>query len=242
MLFSIRSRLWRTALLGLIVLSILPLVYSFNRGAWFSAGVSISYAIVRFGFGRRSKIARHARRLVVVGFAVAVTGLVTGLPGLIVYKLEHSYSDEGREALINGAFYAANVSPILGWGNPIDPETVGLPHRPVSLGTQGQLWGALVSQGYPGFVFFSVWFVFLVLKTGKRIPATGGRDPTARLWAHVSLLAAVLQLPVYDLYPWGIPVVMVAAAIALREARPAFVTVREDVAMAPRAVAPAGMA
>ena len=39
-----------------------------------------------------------------------------------------------------------------------------------------------------------------------------------------------------------IPVVMVAAAIALREARPAFVTVREDVAMAPRAVAPAGMA
>jgi O-antigen ligase len=155
---------------------------------------------------------------------------VSGLPGLIVYRIETGYSNEGRSALVHGSFVAANVSPIIGWGNPIDPTTVGLHERPASLGTQGQLWAALVSQGYPGFIFFLLWFLALVFKTAKLVPATGGRDPTTRLWAHVVLVTAAIQLPFYDFAPWGIPVVTVAAALALREARPAFATVPRQAA------------
>jgi polysaccharide biosynthesis protein PslJ len=226
-LFSLRSRLWRVALLVLIAVSIFPLVYSFNRGAWLSVGLAMPYALLRIAVTRRSRIARYARTLLIVGMTVGLVSLFSGLPGLIVYRLERGYSNEGRTALVRGSFFAANVSPIVGWGNPIEPESIGLPHRPVSLGTQGQIWAALVSQGYPGFIFFLVWFILIVFKTGKVVPATGGRDPTARLWAHVALFAAALQLPFYDFMPWGILVVMVAAALALREARPAFVTVRK---------------
>jgi hypothetical protein len=39
----------------------------------------------------------------------------------------------------------------------------------------------------------------------------------------VVIFTAIIQLPYYELLPWGLPIVMIAAATALRERKPLLV-------------------
>lgn len=222
--FTMRSRLWRGLLIATVAGSIFPLVFSFNRGAWGATGGTMILAVARMA-GSRGRSSRYARMLVVVGVVVGVVFISTPLVDLVVYRVAGGGFVDTRESYIKGAFSAADVSPILGFGTTIDATEIGLQPRRVALGSNGQFWTVLVSQGYPGLLFYVAFFVLIVVRTWRMVPATGGRDPTARFWAHISIVAAVLQMPLYELIPWGTIIVMIAAAIALREARPAYVRV-----------------
>ena len=68
--------------------------------------------------------------------------------------------------------------------------------------------------------FFGLWFLFAWAQTRKRVPSTGGRNAEAHFWFHVVIFTAIIQLPYYELLPWGLPIVMIAAAAALRERAP----------------------
>ena len=52
--------------------------------------------------------------------------------------------------------------------------------------------------------------------SARQISGAGGRDADARFWCHVAIFTALAQMPYYELIPWGLPIVMVAAASALR--------------------------
>ena len=38
-----------------------------------------------------------------------------------------------------------------------------------------------------------------------------------RFWCEVTIFVALIQMPYYDLLPWGLSIAMVAAAVAWRE-------------------------
>jgi O-antigen ligase len=181
----------------------------------------MGYALSALALGRNRRSARTAISLLFAGLVVGSVVLASPLGDIIQLRLNSGYGDEARQVLYESSITAVSRSPILGYGAPISSTAVNTAGQEVglSVGTHGQLWTVVVSHGIPGLVFFVGFWGIVLLKTRRRIPSIHGRDPDARFWAHVAIVAALVQLPYYQLMPWGLPIMMVAAALALREAR-----------------------
>ncbi|TMK82191.1 MAG: O-antigen ligase family protein [Actinobacteria bacterium] len=218
----IRSRLWRVALVLLLVFSIAPLIFSLDRGSWFSTGVSMAYATLRLAGGRNRRMARIARGLIVGGIVVGAIVLLSPLWALIQLRLGHGYGDRTRALLYESSIQAVAQSPILGYGTPVSVSLVN-PTAPLvgpSVGTHGQFWTIIVAHGIPGVTLFMCWWLVALFKTGRRLPTAAGRDTNARFWGHVAILAGIIQMAYYELIPWGLFIMMAATAMAWREATP----------------------
>jgi hypothetical protein len=190
-------RLVRTVL----VASLVPAVVSLNRGLWLSLGIGILYAAVRLGAGGEG---RRLRRLVaVVVLVVALVG-VSPLGDLVTTRFATGHSDEDRTGLAVAAVEGALDGPVFGWGAP-RPNVRALP----SIGTHGQVWLVLYSHGFVGALGFVGTLASFLFWTRRQATAAG-------LWAHVVVLIALAQLPVYLLLPGQLFVVMAAVAVAAR--------------------------
>jgi len=216
----LRRGIWRTGMLALLVVSIVPLVVSFDRGSWLSVAVSMGYATFRLAARGSRRAFRTALAMVVGTILAGVVLLATPLGDLVVLRLNSGYGDSTRAILYESSVRAVLQSPILGYGTPVSVSLVN-PSTGVapSAGTHGQFWTVLVSQGIPGIVFFGGWFVMALFKSGRRISPRGRGDPDTRFWAHVCIAAGLVQMAYYELLPWGLPIMMIAAALAWREAR-----------------------
>jgi hypothetical protein len=219
-----RNSLHRLLFIGLLVLAVVPLVFSLDRGSWLSAGVGASYGIFRLakhsGGQRTQRMARTAKQLLFAGVVAAVLVMVSPLGGYILTRLNAGYGDQHRQILYSSSLTLVARQPILGYGAPVSLSVLNPAAPPgPSVGTHGTLWTILVSNGVPAFAFFALWLLYAFFRTYRRIPATGGRDADAYFWCHVVVLTALSQLPYYELLPWGLPIVMIALATALRERR-----------------------
>jgi O-antigen ligase len=197
-LHFIRRRGPRLVLMGMLFASLAPIILSINRGLWLSLVVGFTYVGLRLGFRG------HGRAFagVLVALAVAVFAIVfTPLGQVILDRAERS-NIEGRQSLYEHALGAALDSPILGHGAPLPSEEIGVS---ASVGTHGQFWTLLVSQGIPGALLF-VGFLGATLCLTWRVAA-------AALWIHAVLLVALLQMLFYNLLPVQIHLVMIAIAI-----------------------------
>jgi hypothetical protein len=207
----VRSVLWRRLLMVMLVFSIVPLVFSFDRGAWLSAGAGVAYGVFRMLRGPRAR----AARILIVGLAVvAAIVLISPLGDLIIFRLQHGYGDEKRQLLYATSVQSVLQSPIFGYGS-----TIPLPGRPnsPSVGTHGQLWLVSISYGIPGAALFFGWLVYAFFRTWRYPPPLSDRDGTSRFWAHVVIGVILVQAPYYEWIPWGLPIAMIAAALAWRE-------------------------
>jgi O-antigen ligase len=206
---TVRRKSTRDALVMLLAVSVFPLVFSLNRGAWLSAGAAMLYATFRLARGRNGQLLR----LVAVG-ALAIGALVflTPLGEIIQTRLANGYGDAHRERLYAQSLDLIGESPVFGHGAPV------LVEGNLSAGTHGQLWTVLVSQGIPGLVFFVGWLGWAWWMASRRLPPDHPGDRQVRLWCEVAIFTAIVQTPYYDLLPWGLSIAMVAAALALREA------------------------
>ena len=153
----------------------------------------------------------------------------TSLGDIVSIRLANTPGDEKRILLYEGSIELAMRSPVLGWGSPVELSFLvpGAPPNP-PIGTHGQFWLVMVSNGlFPGLLAFLGWFVWAFYRTGRRGPAPARRSPrapwvpdgNARFWCHVAILVAIVEMPYYELIPWGLPIVMAAAAVAFREQR-----------------------
>jgi hypothetical protein len=218
-----RRKFVRNIFIGLLILAIAPLVFSLDRGSWLSAGIGATYGIFRLSGakGRTARMAKAARSMVLAGLVIGVLVLISPLGSLILLRLNNGYGDQHRLTLYSSSLTLVSRSPLLGYGAPVSLSTINPAAPPgPSIGTHGTLWTILVSNGIPAFTFFALWFLYVFFKTYRRIPATGGRDPDAYFWCHVAILTAIVQFPYYELLPWGLPIAMVAAAVAFRERAP----------------------
>jgi hypothetical protein len=78
-----------------------------------------------------------------------------------------------------------------------------------AIGTQGQLWMILFSNGYPALVLFILFFLAMLWQT-RHVRDTPG------LWLHAVPLVAISQIIVYGWLPVELQVVMFAGALAYR--------------------------
>jgi hypothetical protein len=233
-----RNSLYRLAFVGLLILAIVPLVFSLDRGSWLSAAIGSAYGIFRLAKrarGRSRRMARTAKTLILAGIVALALVLVSPLGGYILTRLNAGYGDQHRQLLYSSSLVLVARQPFLGYGSPVSLNVLqpSAPPGP-SIGTHGTFWTILVSNGVPAMVFFALWFLFAFFRTARPLPSGGGRNDEAYFWCNVVVLTAILQLPYYELLPWGLPIVMIAIATALRERVPPYRPQLEPSLLAPR--------
>ncbi|MDP8911038.1 MAG: O-antigen ligase family protein, partial [Actinomycetota bacterium] len=192
----------RRVLQALLVLSIVPIVVSLNRGMWLALGISFAYVAVRFALQLNMRALAGFVGVVAASGALLVT---TPLGGLISERLEHGHSNESREALYREALAGTKESPLIGYGGP--RPSVESPKGP-PVGTHSHVFFLLFSHGIPAFVLFMGWLALTLLRSLRE---TSG----PAFWAHVSVLVFLIESPYY-LLEAHLLVVMIAAALVWR--------------------------
>lgn len=200
----VRSRWWRVLLAVLAVTSIVPVVISINRGLWLSLVVAAAYVAARAALRGRVRLLGG---VLVGAAAVAVVVLLSPLGQVVSDRADRS-NVQGRLYLYQEAARAMLESPVLGHGAPLPSDDPAL-SAGASVGTHGQLWTLLVSQGVPGLLLLLGFFLTTLLLTA--------RVSRRALWAHATLVVVVFQLPFYNVLPMQLHVVVLAAALCWRD-------------------------
>lgn len=196
---------WRKLIIAALLLSVVPMAVSLDRGMFLSLAIGIFYVSARLALrGRLRTLLTVVSVVVLAVFIVALTPLRHLV--LESFSSTHGNSDQTRTNLYQQASAGAGASPIFGYGAPaLSPGQTSGP----AIGTQGELWMVLYSHGYPALVFFIGFFAAGLWQTRH---ARG----TAGLCLHAVPLVALSQIAVYGWEPVEMQVVMVAAALAYR--------------------------
>ena len=201
----------RKVVAGFLIASLVPMVVSLNRGMFLSLGVGLLYVAIRLAMrGRLGALVSLLSLIALVGVVV----LLTPLGHLVSANLSstHGRSNATRASVEAQAIAGANMSPIFGYG---EPQAVTGQGGTPPIGTQGQLWMILYSDGYPATALFIGTFLAMLWQTRR---ARG----TAGLWLHTVPLVGLAQITVYGWLPAELQVVMAATALAYRRCgRPA---------------------
>jgi hypothetical protein len=190
-----RSRHRLTSFL-LIAASIVPVVYSLNRGLWIGLGVSAAYVALR--------LAARGRAWVVGLFGVvAVTGLIvlmaSPLGTVVSQRLEHGRSNGVRMYLTDQALAGISQSPVIGFGSTRNTEggrnsiTIGesndCPHcGNFTIGGNGQLWQVLYAHGIAGTTAYFGFFGYGLWRFRRDRTAIGLAGSTALVGSFSSAL------------------------------------------------------
>jgi len=196
---------WRRFVLVMLFLSIVPMVFSLDRGMFLSLVVGLVYLMVRVAM--RGRLTVLVMVLTVAGLAVIVITL-TPLGHLLATSVSstHGNSNRTRLSLYTQASAGVAASPFFGYGAPklLPGQTAG-----AAIGTQGQFWMVLYSHGYPAAIFFLGFFLAVLWQT-RRARGTVG------LCLHAIPIVALVQVAVYGWLPVELQVIMVAAALTYR--------------------------
>lgn len=214
-------RRWRWLAAPLLAIAAVPIVLSLNRGLWLAVGASC------VGFLVLLAVRRHHLALVTLVAAVVLGGVVatsTPLGATVNERLDHPHSNDRRSQLLVATVDSmTNGSPVVGFGGTRNVQgsfasiaggaTPACPACGVPpLGTQGQLWLVLFSQGWVGALFFLSFFVQALRRTWR---CRTINETVATFAVGIFLL----QLSVYDTLGLPMMLVMVAIGLAWREQR-----------------------
>ena len=157
----------RQRIIGLIAVavSVVPIVFSLNRGLWVALAVSAIYVAVRLA-ARGKVIAVGVLAVVLVGGAVAF--VVSPLHDVVTSRFQHGQSNSIRSYTVTQAITGATHSPILGYGSTRNTlgsaQSISVGKSATcqlcgnsTIGSNGQFWLVLISQGYVGAILY-VWF------------------------------------------------------------------------------------
>ena len=152
----------------ILAAGMVPLVFSLNRSVWLGLVLAAVYASARLVLAGRWRGPLIAS--VVAAFLVPVA-IMSPLGSLAQERIANPHSNELRGALASQSLDAARSSPILGYGSTrktIGSErslTIGqTPECPQCgnrvLGSTGQFWLVVVSQGFVGATLFMAFFAY----------------------------------------------------------------------------------
>jgi hypothetical protein len=195
----------RKIIVAVLIASLVPMVFSLNRGMFISLGVGVVY--VAFRLARRGRVAAFGSLL--GGAAIILVILVMTPLGHLIsasFASSHGHSDFTRSSASQLAIQGARQSPVFGYGEPTQHADGS---RQPPIGTQGQLWTVLYSNGIPAAIFFIGFFAVVLWQTRRARGMAG-------LWLHTIPLIALPQIGVYGWLPVELQVVMVVSALAYR--------------------------
>lgn len=201
---SARRQRERLLLSGVLVASIVPIIVSVNRGCWISIGVAFAYVLLR-----RVSVGQLVALVGASGAALFALGLYLAVPQIHrVINARFDYANTStRETLYEASFRLASSSPLFGYGSP--QSSSGLADsNDVSIGTHGQLWTILVSQGYVGAALFIAAAAVIWWRARPR----DGTSPD--VWLHATGLVVVVQIAFYEVLPVPLTVALVAMAVS----------------------------
>ncbi|MGH3320768.1 MAG: O-antigen ligase family protein [Streptosporangiaceae bacterium] len=193
------THLRRTISLVACCLALAPAIYSLNRGLWIGLALSAIYLAVRLAArGRLWGLGA----LGTLTAALAIAFVVSPLQEVVTARLAHPHSNSIRGFTVERTIEATSHSPVLGYGNTRDnrgsAHSIAIGPTPAcpncgtaTLGSNGQLWLVLISQGYVGAAIYLSFFVVALLRYG--------RDPTPIGWAGtLVLLLSFMYMFVYN--------------------------------------------
>lgn len=210
---------WRRALMPVVaILALVAVIYSINRGLWVALAVGVGFLAVRAAFlGRPALLVAT-----LVAAVLAVGGIAfTSLGTVVQDRIAAEGSVEGRTNLSTLTVRSVTLtSPLVGLGSTRNVQgnfntiaggaTAECPRcSPPALGTQGQIWLVVFSQGLVGLILFLGFFVSVFLRNVRR------RDPTATMGLAVLVLSAVTMF-VYNSLGTALLVVMIAVGLMAR--------------------------
>lgn len=192
---------WRRWAYGaVILLSIVPVAATLNRGMYLALGIALSYVLLRFAI--RGRVAPLVG-VSLLAFGVGLFLVVSGVIDRILLRTTYSTTNIGRMTLYEETFQRTLESPLLGWGSPRPSRLIGL-----SVGTQGHIWNVMFSHGFVALAFFVCSIALFAWST---------RDTAGpRFAAHVTLVMSVAAITYYGFDGIQIVTVLVAAGLALR--------------------------
>jgi len=166
------TRRQRKIAIATLVVSVVPIIYSLDRGLWLGLAAAIVYLAVRFA--ARGKIALLGG-LVIVLAVVGIAIAATPLQGLISQRLDHGKSNAVRASLSVSAMQDGLASPLIGYGDTrhqqgsVKSIAVGRSAKcqqcgEVTIGSNGQLWLLLICNGILGTLFYLGFFAFGVFR------------------------------------------------------------------------------
>lgn len=187
-------------------LAVIPMVVSANRGMWIALLLGVVYVAVRRASSGQLLLA--IRLVLVLMFAGALV-LISPLGELVGGRTTSTHSLAARSDIYSDVIEAVPESPILGFGAPVANPN---PNRP-AIGTHGMFWTALFSHGVPGAVLYVGFWGAMTVRTGLDI------RNQEQLWLHLAVAASLPTMFFYDHLPAALPLMMIAAAVVLRDRR-----------------------
>lgn len=200
-----------------LVLAIVALVYSLNRGAWIGTGFAVLYLAIRLA--ARGRIAVLGGLVALMALLVIV-GVVSPLGSVISLRLQNGKSDSTRSSLFALSIKDGLASPVLGYGDTRQQIGSALsiavgptPDCPTcgqaAVGSSGQLSLILICTGFVGALLFFGFFAFGAWRYW--------RDPTPYgLVGVLVLLLSFIYMFTYDAVPAPLGITMIAYALLWR--------------------------
>lgn len=211
-----------------LVVVIVPIVYSLNRGLWLGLLVALIYLALRLA--ARGKLAVLGALLATLAIAAVVISS-TPLQGVISERLSTSGSVDRRGSLAVDAVRAAEAAPLIGYGDTRHPQgsiqsvTVGRSANcPAcgggTIGANGQFWLLLICNGFLGAALYLSFFAYGCWRYRRDTSAYG-------MSGVLVLLLSFVFMTAYDASGPPLAITMLAYAIlwrnerALRQPQPA---------------------
>jgi hypothetical protein len=189
----LRTRLFA---FGCLAVSIVPAVYSLNRGLWIGLGVAATYAAARLALaGRGWAITVLAGAAVVLAAALAVTPL----GGLVDKRLDNGKSNGVRLYLTEQAMAGLRESPVLGFGSTRTTlggrNSIAVGESPdcarcgnFTVGGNGQLWQLLYAHGAVGTAAYLGFFGYGLYRFRRDRSAIGLAGSTAIVGTFAAMI------------------------------------------------------
>ena len=196
----------RKLLIAVLAAQIVPMVFSLNRGMFLCVGLGLIYLAIRLAARGNG---RALATIVGVALAAVILIFATPLGGLVSQSFHstHGNSNATRLSVYAQSVSGVNQSPLFGYGAP--QSQAGETSAP-AIGTQGQLWMVLYSNGYPAIALFVLFFLTVAWQTRK---ARG----TAGLCLHAVPLVGIAEIAFYGWLPGELQLVMAVCALAYRQ-------------------------
>ncbi|MDX6284924.1 MAG: hypothetical protein QOG53_409 [Frankiales bacterium] len=237
---------WRRNAAPIVLLiALMPIVYSLNRALWFALIAMTGFVALRYTLLGKVWVLRAVVGALAVGTLVFFS---TPLHSVVSKRLDTGHSNARRGDLAGTTVETTlNGSPVVGFGGTrrvqgsfasiaggARPECPSCAAPP--LGTQGHLWMLFISQGVIGAALFVTFFFRRFLRSWR------DTSPYA-VAGCAALIALAVEIPFYDLLGPPMFTVMIAVGLlwrseAARTSRPVIreqlPAVRVQSAAAPR--------
>ncbi|WP_062440331.1 hypothetical protein [Herbidospora daliensis] len=196
-----------------VVVAAVPIVYSLNRGLWAAIAVGVAYLIVRN---------RNRAALLTLAAATAAAFTFSPLGQVVTARVDRPHSNDIRAFTVATTVAVAATSPVIGYGN---TRNAFGNHRTVTtgrtgwcrscghppLGSDGQLWLLLITQGFTGAALYVAFFAGAVRRHWH------DRSPIGQAGSLVMLLV-LFYMFIYDGLVSALTLYLISFAVLWRNA------------------------